>query len=312
VLAALLMPAFLRARESAHKARCLANVKNIAYAASLYLADWDRYWPAETRREVVAYFAGAPGGGTPATEAEGCTHITQADPYLREPVLLEPFLGNRDVWHCPSARRESRARWIVPVGGGGDWLTWYQAHEGEWGRPAGGGLGPCSLAFPSGWGGAVTDSLAPGLLTRDPEAAGAFSQGIGVNGQLRDLNPSAVTDPARHVVCGDDGRQSEFWEMAAVAFPDTCRLNACGLWSGDAGCCRDQGLDADFYARFLSDPHLRKDYTRHGGGSNIGFADGHARWFPAEAIIAGTPPLGSDFQGIDIAWPAAPADVPDR
>lgn len=309
VLAALLMPVFLRARASAHQAHCLANIKNVAHATSLYLADYDRYWPSETRAEVVTYFASAPGRGALPGPAGECSQITHANPYLREPLLLEPYLGNRDVWHCPSARQESRAKWIVPTGRDGNWLRWYQKHEREWGKLAGGGLGPCRLAFPPGWGGAVTDSLAPRLLSREAEAATAFSQGIGVNAQLRDLKPSAIADPARHVVCGDDGRQSEFWEMSAVAFPDDCRLSACGLWSGDADCCRGQNLDIAFYERFLSDPDLRRRYTRHGGGSNVGFADGHARWFPAEAIIAGTPPLGSDFQGIDIAWPAA---VPDQ
>ena len=130
-----------------------------------------------------------------------------------------------------------------------------------------------------------------------------------MNGQLRRLHPSAIADPTRYVVCGDDGRMSEFWEMAVVAYPDHyCRLNACGLWSGAAGCCRADGLDLGFYERFLSDPHLRKGYTRHAGGSNIGFADGHARWFLAETIVAGTPPLGSDFEGIDVAWPTVGAE----
>ena len=46
---------------------------------------------------------------------------------------------------------------------------------------------------------------------------------------------------------------------------------------------RDKNL-ADEWA---SDATFRAKYTRHMGGSNIGFADGHAKWFDAEAILFG-------------------------
>jgi len=29
------------------------------------------------------------------------------------------------------------------------------------------------------------------------------------------------------------------------------------------------------------------DYTRHNGGSNVGFADGHVKWWRAEAVRGG-------------------------
>ena len=56
VLAGMLFPVFARARESARKTQCLANVKNIALAFLLYLADYDRLNPSEHRSEVRDYF----------------------------------------------------------------------------------------------------------------------------------------------------------------------------------------------------------------------------------------------------------------
>src|SRR3974377_118939 len=47
ILAAMLFPVFARARESARKTQCLANVKNIAMAVPMYLGDYDNMPRAE-------------------------------------------------------------------------------------------------------------------------------------------------------------------------------------------------------------------------------------------------------------------------
>ncbi len=39
ILAAMLFPVFARARESARKTQCLANIKNIAIALNMYLVE---------------------------------------------------------------------------------------------------------------------------------------------------------------------------------------------------------------------------------------------------------------------------------
>jgi len=57
ILAAMVFPVFARARESARKAVCLSNVKNIALAIQMYLADNnDTLPPNEHRPEVINYF----------------------------------------------------------------------------------------------------------------------------------------------------------------------------------------------------------------------------------------------------------------
>jgi len=65
ILAAMVFPVFARARESARKAVCLSNVKNVALAIQMYLADNnDTLCPKEHRQEVFTYFDSMPGGGT--------------------------------------------------------------------------------------------------------------------------------------------------------------------------------------------------------------------------------------------------------
>jgi type II secretory pathway pseudopilin PulG len=114
ILAAMVFPVFARARESARKAVCLSNVKNLALAIQMYLADNnDTLPPAEHRQEVFDYFAAVPGpGGSP----EECDwdNETAANPYLRWPVILDEYVKNRDVWRCPSQVMTTAARFILP------------------------------------------------------------------------------------------------------------------------------------------------------------------------------------------------------
>ena len=45
ILAAMVFPVFARARESARRIQCLSNVKNVALAIQMYLADWETFPP---------------------------------------------------------------------------------------------------------------------------------------------------------------------------------------------------------------------------------------------------------------------------
>ena len=88
ILAAMVFPVFARARESARKAVCLSNVKNIALAMQMYLADNnDTFWPSEHRAEVIDYFTTNPGGGT----ASGIVSVTGSPASaLRPSTVREP------------------------------------------------------------------------------------------------------------------------------------------------------------------------------------------------------------------------------
>lgn len=74
IMPAMLFPVFMRARQSARKVQCLSNMKNLAVALQMYMADWD-------------------GAGSPA--------MSTADTWCD---TLDEYVKNRDVYRCPSAR----------------------------------------------------------------------------------------------------------------------------------------------------------------------------------------------------------------
>jgi len=86
ILAAILMPVFAQARESARKASCQSNLKQIGTAVRMYVDDYDGVF-------IGAYYY--PGGwGT-------CPHWTWTD-------VVQPYVKNRQVFDCPSSPRDNR------------------------------------------------------------------------------------------------------------------------------------------------------------------------------------------------------------
>jgi len=324
ILAAMLFPVFARARESARKTQCLSNVKNIAIAINMYLADWDKLLPKETSRVAIDYFNTKPGkGGSPYVFPYVCNHTNHANPYLRAPVILEEYIRSREIWKCPSAKTMNGAGFIVPMGRDGDWVNSYIDAPTYWGRQEDPHkYGPCYCAWPPGWGGDVTDSFIQDrmaqiqLYNRLGAGFGVFVVGIGVNDNMRAMNTSAINDPSRYVACGDTGKQLDIWDAANIAFPDTCGVDfcvtsTCGVQPCQAAVdwdnCPDTqlcGIDADELERFyMQDPAFQKSFARHLGGSNIGYADGHARWSLYKSIVTQCEPFPKPyFEGICSCW----------
>lgn len=308
VLSALFLPAFARARAQAGQAICLGNVKSVALAIRMYLADWDAHFPPrETDPDVVAYFNRFPGQGdtlaweeVPRDGSAYCHRSTQANPYLRWPVVLDQYLISRDVWRCPSARLEGGASFIN--GGGDQWLDHLRARQGKWGKST----GFCPMvSWPAGWGGEVTDSLtqkrvpvpmtAKGRVT----SKGMFLQSIGVNTSASDAGTAlAVEQPEWYVICADGGATIDDFGTGTLAYPDLCGLECAGLggWMADWGNC-PWSRECGATAAMKVDPELRRPYARHFGGVNIGFLDGHAKWFDSEEVIAESPSAGNPQRG---------------
>ncbi len=63
-----------------------------------------------------------------------------------------------------------------------------------------------------------------------------------------------------------------------------------------ADCIR---LHAD--ASFLKNTELSRQYTRHFGGVNVGFLDGHAAWWHAERMRAAL--RDGEMTGLTTNWP---------
>jgi prepilin-type N-terminal cleavage/methylation domain-containing protein/prepilin-type processing-associated H-X9-DG protein len=294
ILAAMVFPVFARARESARKAVCLSNVKNIALAINMYLADNnDTFPPGESRPEVYDTL-NAMGYYDPCPYAE-----SKANPYLRWPVILDEYVKNRDVWRCPSAKAEAGAFFINP---GSDWLAYMVAHEGEWG---GNMFGVCEGAWPNGWGGAVTDSCAQQAYAAgyraEQTANKAFAQSIGVpEGNMLGVKLAAVQNVASVPVVSDGGITTTEFEAYLMAYPDVCALPC--QWPDV--CCDASGwvpeqLLPPSDGSAITSTSVRKQFARHLGGVNVGYADGHAAWTDSERLGAA---LQAAWRGESDTW----------
>lgn len=300
ILAAMVFPVFARARESARKAVCLSNVKNIALAIQMYLADNnDVMPPGEHNADAIMYWQTVPGGHPTRSYdigdlSDNCNHDWHGNPYLRAQVVLDEYIKNRDVWRCPSAKIEEGASWIVP---GPNYLANWRANEGEWGRNTSDVEdGPCHSVFPPGWGGTITDSFLQGPTWQEfaAEAEKMFVMSISLNDNYRDLKLVSVQDPVNYYICGDAGAAIELSGIGGVAYPDICALECANEYCGwaDWELCASTAADCGLYytapnnGSFLTNPEYRKPYSRHLGGVNCGFLDGHASWMLSERIVS--------------------------
>lgn len=88
ILAAILFPVFARARESARRASCASNLKQIGLAATQYASDYDGCLPAAVM---------IPG-------------VNPGDPNTRSFVdTLQPYIKNTQIFVCPSFSRPGYA-----------------------------------------------------------------------------------------------------------------------------------------------------------------------------------------------------------
>jgi prepilin-type N-terminal cleavage/methylation domain-containing protein/prepilin-type processing-associated H-X9-DG protein len=287
ILAAMLFPVFARARESARKTQCLSNVKNIAMAVQIYLTDYQMLPPKGNHDQDLVDFL-------------CCHQACLGNPYVRWPVVLDEYTKSREVWRCPSARMSYGPQFIVPQYTSVWW--WYlRDNPDKWGSdsPAG---GTCELAYPTGWGGTVTDSIAQQQragAVGDRSSTGAPELTIGVNNQWPELKESQLGDPSSFVVVGDAMKPMRPGEINS---PDSVMYGVCGGnyfvpanscaiadWSNCSWtqqCGLDSSLDP---VKLWSDSTFRMKYPRHMGGANVGFLDGHAKWWAADAFMAQAP-----------------------
>jgi len=304
-LALMLFPVFARARDRARQAACFGNMRSIVRAVLMYAADHDGFLPPEEHDpEAVAYFDTGPGGGAKVHWPRNhphCGRASDANPYLRWPVILESYLPGRDVWRCPSARLEGGAAFIN--GGGAGWLAHLQKHQGEWGPDSDPWLCPIP-SWPRGWGGAVTDSLTEQRLAVPHggkgrvASPGMFLQSITCNTHAADRNVAFIEDPAWFVIAADSGASTENFGTGTLAYPDLCGLECAGPggWRPDHENCpwsRQCGATVEMKL----DPQKRQKHARHFGGVNLGFLDGHVRWFHSEKVIELSPSHGDPNRG---------------
>ena len=202
-------------------------------------------------------------------------------------MILDDYTKNRDVWNCPSAHYLTSAT-INPCPNG-DWLSAVKAGYDKYGQ-----CSPvCNWAFPPGWGGDVTDTFAQEACAGSLDSNG-FHFAIGTPRANYDLATATINDSAKRVVCGDAGNDMEPTRASRFAYPDMYGVEKalCKYPLADWANCPDTVNCGAGDKRFQTDVQYRKEHSfpRHLGGSNLGFADGHAKWFPAETIMFSAEP----------------------
>jgi len=216
ILAAILFPVFAQAREKARAITCTSNLKQITLGVSMYIQDYDEAFPPNQQ---------------PLTT--GCQwSSTAANPYLRWAYLVNPYVKNRQVWRCPSAKQE----WGVLVPSQ---------------NPS-----PCNWPFPEDWKGFV------------------YSIGYNFDG-LVGAKLAQIQYPAQAMECGDS-RHPEAININRAAWADQCAM--CNI--GNSGWWGYIPPDFKTNTAFINAA------TRHSGGSNIGFVDGHVKWYRFDALYA--------------------------
>ncbi|MCJ7822870.1 MAG: DUF1559 domain-containing protein [Armatimonadetes bacterium] len=319
ILAAMVFPVFARARESARKAVCLSNVKNIALAVQMYLSDYgDVLPPREHRQEVLDFYVDIAGEDS----VTNCVQegATKNNPYLKWQVVLDEYVRNRDVWRCPSQILSPDAPILNPHGG--DWfdrtLDGYAA-EGD----TCSAVMQCGAPFPPGWGGDVTDSYLQGRCMG--AAQGGFQFGLsGLVGNY-DLKLASVNDPVRWLAVVEVGAGPDTWASVNVAYPDICKLG-CATSNPDYPDCTAEMADWTNCSwtqacgagdpRYGMDSSFRsKELARHLGGVNLGFLDGHAKWMHSERVLTAAPDWRIDDQRspqeLEIVGPVGLCYMPD-
>jgi prepilin-type N-terminal cleavage/methylation domain-containing protein/prepilin-type processing-associated H-X9-DG protein len=292
ILAAMVFPVFARARESARKAVCLSNCKNIALAVQMYLNDYnDTFWPTEHRWEVLDFWMSFNYNGYDAADCWTFNYAMGGNPYCQPAVILDEYTRNREVWACPSATMSAGAGFIYPVS---DWFGFLQDTRSQWDQGET-YFHPCPRynPFPKGWGGQVTDSVLQGreaMTEGDWEAAEkAFTYSIGVvRNTLQERKMGSFDDTVNTVIGGDGNpaaAEGAGCHPVMYAYANVCGAvctNLCYCWCWpQCWCPVEMGGSYSF-----DSAEDFKPYTRHLGGSNLMFLDGHAQWFPAQTIIA--------------------------
>src|SRR5688500_4256077 len=112
ILAAILFPVFAQAREKARQASCLSNVKQLLMATMQYSQDYDGFHFHQNGRGFN--FTGCnlctnTGCAPAAARPDLIDPEIRANPDLGPQKLIaahDPYLKNREVFHCPSNPRK--------------------------------------------------------------------------------------------------------------------------------------------------------------------------------------------------------------
>jgi prepilin-type N-terminal cleavage/methylation domain-containing protein/prepilin-type processing-associated H-X9-DG protein len=256
ILAAILFPVFAQAREKARAISCLSNTKQLGLGVMMYVQDYDEMYPCNS-------------WDTPPI---GTTDTASGDPNFPAAVnwmfKVMPYLKNKQIFTCPSDPDPKHE------GSGYDNANPASCDD-AWGIPI--PLSYVSNPQIMGYGG-----------WQNPN--GCFGDGSFIpDWGLAPASMAAVPSPASTYMLGDSGRSNG---MEAWWINNTRAANFMRIFRADDNSYARTAPGGGFSADGGSDPvwnaNVRNNSIyRHQGGSNITFADGHAKFKNGGQVFSG-------------------------
>jgi prepilin-type N-terminal cleavage/methylation domain-containing protein/prepilin-type processing-associated H-X9-DG protein len=240
IIAAILFPVFARARESARRASCQSNLKQIGLAAMQYSQDYDEsYVPWCT-------YSNGPG---PLSNGQAYADA------LVWPNLIYPYIKNTQIFMCPS---DAKDKMNFPG-------RYYQINGSPQPNPVKYGSYVMNAAMPQNSGTSETFDCfngTTGLGTSPTNKYSGFVKRDNGSDIFPGIKQSAVQSPSTKIYIFDG--------LGLYAGYATYRLSAY---------CKESDYDGKISSREGGSGYEKKIVSgRHFEGFNALFGDGHVKW----------------------------------
>ncbi|MFN3421813.1 MAG: type II secretion system protein [Armatimonadota bacterium] len=232
VLAGIMFPTFVAVREKGRQTQCISNSQQISQAFHLYSNDHDETFPYRPTD-----LTGHPGGA--GVSPDGSWPPLLIPPWTAQ---VEPYIKNRQVFVCPSTKRD----W--------SWPLW----AGRWGTLDGNGpwLAPCGYR---GYGSAV------GKPEWDVFVSYGYNEAVS-NNFSNYTNLAAYQFPSKFGLLAD----------SEVAWFTPFGVGT--VWGLSPSRLVLRIAFAEQFPPPNENDKNAEDATRHQTGSHIAFVDGHIKW----------------------------------
>jgi len=252
ILAAILFPVFAQARESARKAVCLSNLKQLGLGMMMYVQDYDEAFPINSS------------SGLPYVPVPNDSGSATFPAYWQWIWTTQPYMKNKGILVCPSDPDSKDPNWHS-----------YDNNPNPtcndiWGIPT-----PISYAINDvvlGMGGSVGGPCQLGMgpdtsvvLAKIPTPAGTYL--LSDAGRPNGLDPNWINNT----------RGANF----SALFDESAPIGGARC-DTPAGGCGGAGA-ANWIANVNKNPAI----YRHQMGSNLAYCDGHAKFHNGNQIWSG-------------------------
>lgn len=102
ILAAMLFPVFARARESARRTTCSSNLRQLGLGLAMYVQDYDETLPTANFNDKNYPFPPQ-------------THVDENGMPISLHNLLQPYIKNSQIFHCPTMRAQAGRASVGPT-----------------------------------------------------------------------------------------------------------------------------------------------------------------------------------------------------